>query len=288
MSLSARVPSGADTYKFIPKLYSNKVVEAAKSELVAWDAITSEWRDDLTRGDIIYIPKTNTITATEVVVGSKASSLNAFATAAVTLTMDQWYEAPHDIDYMTLRQKGDIAMENEAVTECSYAIKIAMDSSVCALFSSLGGYSTSAYGTDGQTLDDNLLLYLKQILDEANVPMKRAERSLIVDPSGLSDMLKIDKLVAADYTSRGAIDNGIIGNSVYGCVVRVTNNLTAASTGAYGCMLHKKAIASAAQIYDSWKKEYEDLHVRRYQSEALWGVVELQDTFGIPFFTRHA
>jgi len=285
MPLSARVPSGADTYKFIPKLYCNRVIDAAKSELVAWDAISSEWRNDLVKGDILYIPKTNVITASEVVVGTKGTSLDPFATAAVNLTINQWFQAPVDIDYMTLRQS-QIDMEAAAATEAAYAIDKKIDTTVCTLFSSLGGYSTSAYGTDGQTLTDDILLYLMETLDESDVPKRLADRSIIVDPSGLVDMLKVDKLVSADYAKLGAIDNGIIGNSVYGCKVRVTNNLVAATTGSYGCMLHRRAIASAAQIDTAWVKEYEDLHQRRYHAEALWGVIEAQDIFGIPFYTR--
>ena len=285
MALSARVPSGADTNKFIPKLYCNRIIDAAKSELVAWDAISSEWRNDLVKGDILYIPKTNVVAATEVVVGTKGTSLDPFATAAVTLTINNWYEAPVDIDYMTLRQT-QADMEGGASKEAAYAIDKKIDSTVCALFSSLGGYTNAAYGTDGQTLSDDILIYLKETLDEADVPMVTADRSLICDPSALADMLKIDKLVAADYVRIGNVQNGIIGNSVYGCRVRVTNNLTATTTGAFGVMLHSRAIASAAQIDTAWVKEYEDLHLRRYHSEALWGVVEAQDAFGIPFYTR--
>ena len=288
MSLSDRTPTTIKTNYFVPAIYSNKVVDAAKKELVAWDAITSEWRGDLVKGDTLYIPKSNHTTATEVVVGNKGTSLNPFNTTGVTLSIDQWYEAPHDIDYMTLRQT-QANPEDIAADEASYAIDVVMDTSVCTLFSSLGGYDTSAYGTDGQTLSDDILLYCKQVLDEADVPLKRSDRSLIVDPSGLIDMLKIDKLVAADYVNKGNIENGIIGNSVYGCVVRVTNNLVATgTTGAYGVMIHKKAIASCAQIQNAWVKEFEELHQRRYHCEALWGVVEVLDSFAIPFFTRHA
>jgi len=287
MSLSSRTPTTASTNKFVPAIYEQRVVDAAKKELVAWDAISSEWRNSLVKGDTLYIPKSNHVTGTEVVVGTKGTSLNPLNTTAVTLSIDQWYEAPVDLDYMTLKQT-QANVEEIASGEAAYAIRVLIDTSVCTLFSSLGGYSTSAYGTDGQTLTDDILLYLKETLDEADVPMNRADRSLIVDPSGLIDMLKIDKLVSADYVKIGNIQNGIIGNSVYGCVVRVTNNLVAASTGAYGIMLHRRAIASCAQIQNSWTKEFEELHQRRYHSEALWGVVEVQDSFAVPFFTRKA
>src|SRR3990172_5020920 len=130
MGLSARVPSGAGTNKFIPAIYVNKVIDAAKSALVAWDAINKEWVSGVVKGDTFYIPKTNTITATEVVVGSKAATTNPFNTTGVTLSIDQWFEAPVDIDYMTKFQS-QVAMDNYAVKEASYGVEVKVDSTVC-------------------------------------------------------------------------------------------------------------------------------------------------------------
>jgi hypothetical protein len=285
MGLSARTPTTTKTNLFIPALYSNKTEEAVKDELVAWGAIDTSWQSELVKGDILYITKSNTVTASEVVVGTKATALNPLNTTGVTLTINQWYEAPVDIDYMSIRQRG-ADPEKVASVEAGHAIKEIIDTSVCTLFSSLGGYSTSAYGSDGQTLTDDILVYLMETLDESNVP-RDGNRSLIIDPSGVADMIKIDKFIANQYVNIGAVNNGVIGNSpIYGCTVRVTNNLVAATTGNYACMLHKKAIAGAAQIQNAWTKEYEDLHQRRYSVEALWGVIELNNSFGIPFFSR--
>ncbi len=285
MSLSARTPSTADTNYFIPKIYSRRVEEAVKSQLVAWEAIDSSWEKELTKGNILYIPKTNTVTATEVVVGTKAASQNHDNTTGVSLTINQWYEAPIDIDTMTKRQT-HTDMEGEAATESGYSIKKQMDTSVCALFSALSGSAT--VGTDGQTLTDDILLEIKETLDEADVP-DDDNRSLIIDPSALVDLLKIDKFIAADYGKTGAVSNGKIGKTpIYNCMVRVTNNLAAATTGSYAVMMHKRAIAGAAQIQNAWTEEYKSLHQKRYCAEALWGVIELNDTFGVSFYTRKA
>lgn len=286
MGLSARVPSGAQTYKFIPAIYLNKVIEAAKSSLVALDAVNNEWVAGAVKGDTYYIPKTNTVTATEVVVNTKGTSKNPFNTAGVTLSVDQWYEAPVDIDDMTKFQS-QVAMDNFAVKESAYSIQKIIDTSICTLFSSLGGYSSSAYETDGQTLDDNILIYLMETLDEADVP-RDGGRTLILDPSAMADMLKIDKFVQSLYVSIGAVENGLIAKNhpIYGCSVRVTNNLVAATTGNYGVMMHRNAIAVKIQIDTAWRKVFEELHTTRYQAEALWGVIEAQDTFGVPFYTR--
>ncbi len=287
MSLSARTPTTLDTNKFIPEIFSARIVSTAKPAFVALDAVDSSWEKDLKKGDTLYITKSNVVTATEVVVGTKGTALNPFNTTAVTLTVNQYYEAPYDYDYMS-RHQSVANVEAEAVVQCSQAIKKVIDTSICTLFSSLGSYSTSAYGSDGQTFTDDIAIYLKETLDEADVPADDGQRSWVVDPSVQADMLKIDKLLSADFTSKGAVANGIIGRSVYGGVVRVTNNLVAASTGNYAALLHKKAIAAAVQIMRSWVKNFEELHQIRYQAEALWGVIEVMDDWGIPFYTRKA
>ena len=228
---------------------------------------------------------TNHVTATEVVVGTKGSALDIASGSKIQLVMDQWYEAPIDVDTMTIAQS-QIDWRTQAQKEAAYAVDKKIDTSVCALFQYLN--SSSVYGTDGQTLTDDMLLAIKQTLDEADVPMDD-KRSVILDPSGLVDMLKIDKFIAAQYVNIGAVTNGKIGKSpIYGCIVRVTNNLTAASTGSYGCMLHEGAIAGAIQVEAPWEKLFEELHERRFQAEALWGVKETRDTFGYAFYTRHA
>lgn len=286
MGLSARVPSTVSTNLFVPYIYLNKVIDAAKSQLVNMDAVNTEWLSGAAKGQVFYIPKTNTITATEVVVGTKGTALNPVNTTGVTVTMNQWYEAPVDIDYMSKFQS-EVALESYAADEAAYAINAAIDLYISSLYSSLGGYSSSGYGSDGQTLNDDILVYLMETLDENNVP-RDGNRSLVLDPSGVADMVKIDKFVASMYVTIGAVANGVIakGHPIYGCTVRVTNNLTAATTGNYACMLHKKAIAAKVQIHNAWRKEFEELHETRIQAEALWGASEAQDAFGVPFFSR--
>jgi hypothetical protein len=260
------------------------VQEAAKDELVAWESIDSSWEKDMKKGDTLYIGKTNTVTATEVVVGTKASALNPFNTTATTLSVDQWYEAPVDVDDMSSKQT-QIDPEGESAKEGAYAIAVAIDSSVCALFDTLFSGSTGVQGSDGQTLTDDLLLSMVEALNRQKVP--RPDRTLIVDASGLTDMLKIDKFIAAEYGKTGAVASGLIGTSpLYGCKVRITQNLTNATTGSYGVLMHKKAIVGVAQIHKSWVKKFEELHNIRFQSEALWGVAEHMDLWGIPFYTR--
>lgn len=283
MSLSARTPSAADTAGFVPEVWSNLVLDAVHNQLVCWNAIDGRWTVGQKKGDTVNIGVLNTVTATEVVVGTKASSLDIATGSKKQLVMNQWYEAPVDIDTMTIAQS-QIDWQSQAQKEGAYAIAKNMDTYVATLFSALAGGSVA--GSDGNTVDDELLLSLKQYLDEADVPMDN-DRYLIIDPSALVDLLKIDKFIQAQYVTTGAVANGKIGTTpLYGCNVLVTNNLTAATTGAYGVMMHRRAIAGAAQIMDTYVLPYPDLHQVRYSTDVLFGAVEVRDTFGRAFYTR--
>ena len=284
MALATRTPSTYDASGWLPELWTNKVIDSMKNQLVCWEAFdTSDWTSSLTKGDTLHIPVTGHVTAAEVIVNTKHATLDMLGTM-VSLSIDQWYEAPIDIDDMTLKQT-QVDWEGQAQGESAYAISKRLDTSIATLFSTLNG--SSVYGADGQTLTDDILLAIKELLDEADVPMD-GSRSLILDPSGVTDLLKIDKFIAAQYVNIGRVKNGLIGNSpIYGCDVRVTNNLVDAGTGNYAVMAHKQAIIGIKQMQDSWTEKYPDLHTTRFCAECLWGVVEARDAFGVPFYSRH-
>ena len=197
--------------------------------------------------------------------------------------MDTWYEAPVDIDDMTMRQS-QIDWATKARAKGEYAVRVQVDSSVAALFSALNAGTIK--GSDGSEVTDDLLIDVKELLDEADCDFD--DRFLIVDPSVVADMLKYDKFIAAAYVSDRPVENGQIAKShpIYGAAIRVTNNLTAATTGAYCVMMQRQAIASALQIEIPWTEAYKELHQTRFQFEALWGVKEIRDDFGIPFYSR--
>ena len=274
-----------ETAGFLPQQWTAKTIDAAENELVCWDAFdTDQWRTDLKKGARLYIPLTTHITAIEVVVGTIGSAASASTDitsgqTAIYIDIDKWYEVPHDIDEMSDLQS-QVSWQTKVQKEQGYAIAKRMDTSMNALFSSLGTTS----GSDGQTLDDDLLLDLTETLNEADVP--QTERSLIIDPSGLRDLMAFDKFISSQYTSTGAVTSGVIGKSLYGATVRVTNNLTAATTGAYAVLAHKDALGGISQMQTAWKEDHKSYHITRYNIEVLYGVKELRDTYGVNFYSR--
>ena len=267
-----------------PAIFSQNVVMHTMSNLVVANAINTEYPDNAQKGYIVYIPVMTEPSSGAVTAGTELTAQDA-TTTGKSVTMDQWYgvriETSEQIEAQTL-----IKYLEKGAQSCAYAIAKTVDTALGALFSSLGGYSTSAYGSDGQTLTDDIILACMTTLDEADVP--EDDRSIICDPSSKADLLTIDKFVRNDYIRGAPVATGQFGN-IYNMKVLITNNLTAASTGNYGCMLHRDALALAMS-----KEPYSQMvpmpweHQIIFQVKVLYGVAELRDNFGVPFFTRHA
>jgi hypothetical protein len=284
MAISARIPSGLDTNKFIPEIFSKNVLVAVKNQLVVTPVVNHSYEPELVLGDTLYIPQTNTVAATEVTVGTEGVQKNPFNTSAVALAINQYWEAPVTIDYMSRRQS-QVDLVRYAEGESAYAIQKKIDSTLCDLFSSLS--DGTGYGTDGAAITDQVLIDAVEELDEANVPEEN--RSWIFDPSAKADLMKIDKFVRSDYFASDAIPTGGFRKDVYGAPVLITNNLTVNSTGNYGAYVHRDALAIVVS---------EDMEVDRVEqplkhqivlnTTALWGVKGLRDDFGCPILTRKA
>lgn len=283
MALTARIPSALDAAGFIPEIWSSRVLDEVHNKLVCVSLVDHSWEPELTKGDTLNIGLTNTVTATEVTVGTEGV-VKDFATGAKKqIVINQWYEAPVVIDVMSRRQS-QVNLESEAQKEAGYAIAKQMDTSVNVLFSALNGGTIR--GGDGSALTDDVLIAAVEEMDEDDVPTE--DRAWVFDPSARADMLGIDKFVRLDYVRTPVVPNGMIGE-IYGSKVYLTNNLTAATTGAYGCYLHKKAIGFIGQENMKPTRVEQPLkHQVTINVESLWGVAELRDTFGVPIYTRLA
>ena len=268
------------TAAFVPAKFSREVLEHTKSDLVVADAFTHRFESDLQFGYTVSIPTTTEITTVEVTPGTEPTSKDATGSPA-TITVDQWHVAPVEIsplakkeqlaDYLTVGAKS-----------AAYAIDKKIDTTVGALFSLLS--SSSVQGADGQTFTDEIFRALVETLDENDVP--DVGRFLIGDPSMKSDLQGIDKFVRRDYINGSPTTNGKFG-TIYNCDIRITNNLTAASTGNYGVLSHPDAIGVVMQMRPNSK--FHDLSwkfILKIMVDSAWGRAEIRDNFGKSFYTR--
>lgn len=286
-----RVPSDlADTAYGLPVIYSAKVIDAVMSNLVCVGAVDTTWREQLRVGTALYIPVMDSLTANPVDVGtdfggtSEAHMQREALTTGVAITPDQWYECPVQVSDGEALQTQIPDLIGKMAKRAGYEIAAVIDTEVNKQFESL---TDDWIGSDGQTFSDDLLIALMEGLDEADVP--RTERSLVVDPSCIADMYKIDKFVHKDYNMTLT---GEIGRTPYGDTILVTNNLYAgsnANTGAFGALLHKDAIGAVIQMPPKVEKyRWAARHSDVINTSAIFGADVLRVTFGNQFYTRLA
>jgi len=284
-STTDRIPTDIVAGYGIPNMYSARVIEAQMHNLVCVGAVDTTWRAELYRGALVYIPVMSNMTAHIVDLtgdwgGSNAHmNTNVFDTG-VTITCDEWYECPFQLSDGERIQTQIPDLLGKAAKNAGYQIAKAIDTNVNALFS--GGLTTTWQGSDGQTFSDDLLINLMEGLDEADVP--RSERSLIVDPSCRADMYRIDKFIHRDYNQTLT---GEIGKTPYGDVILITNNLSNATTGNYGALLHKEAIGCVIQMPPKVETyRYASRHSDVINVSAIFGSDVVRKTYGAVFYTR--
>ena len=251
-----------------------------KSALVIADSVNTDYRKDLQYGYNVTIPVFSEVTDAEVTPGTELTPGDSAGTP-VTLTVNKWRGVAHEISQMSkIESYADYF--GKCAQSQAYRIAKRVDIDLGALFSALN--SSSVYGADGQTMTDDIILALMETLDEADVPAET--RVIIGDPSTRADMLMIDKFIKTDYVRTPVVGSGVFGD-IYGMSCRWTNNLTAATTGNYGVMMHRDALGLVMQdeptpeiIPMPWQ------HRVLIQTKVIYGVGELRDTFGKSFYTR--
>lgn len=284
MALPTSRPSDAQSHEFIPDLWSSRVIDIVRRNLVAMNVVDMSWRNDLFKGALVTIPVMTSMSTHDVDPTSTASIVSpntTFGTTAKTITIDYWKESVVQIDDLVKIQTQVSDLLGKAASNAAYELAKDVDTDVNLLYNDLG---STVYGADGQTFTDDIMIALMEYLDENDVP--RENRSLVIDPATIADIYKIDKFVHLDYQKVAVIPTGNIGQ-IYGVPVYVTNNLEATTVGSYGCLLHKEAIALVMQqtlAVEKWRMPAAASDAIAVRS--LWGCDVLRPTFGKCFYTR--
>lgn len=281
MALSTRLPVGADTAGFVPEMWSVDILDIIKTKLVIAATFDTTWTIGKHKGDTINVGILNEPSATEVTVGTPGVTNDIATGTKKQLTISQWWESPVVLDNMTDMQS-QVDLVSKAKDASAYAIAKKIDTYCGSFFSALSG--GTGYGTDGSAITDDVIIAAVEELDEADVPDEG--RVWVLDPSCKADLLKLDKFIRNDYVKGGVIASGQFGN-IYNAPVLISNNLTVNSTGNYGAYYHRQAIALAIEEnLLSYMVEDKLKHIVTINTEALWGALEMRDTFGVPILTR--
>lgn len=269
---------------YMPEIWSKKVLDFVEKNLVCWKCIDTSWESEFqsNKGDTLKINPLLEVAATEVNTAAVPTSYDTDQGAPTSLIINYWWEAVVGVNDAQNRL-GQPDYEKRVIPKLGYAIAKKIDSAVNVLFSDFAQYA----GVEGTAVDFDTLLTAKAYLDGADAP--EDGRFLIIDPETLQDLMADDRFTTTLYNAGGAVQKGFVGqNKVLGCTVLMTNNLTAINTNYHAAaMLHREAIAGAMITdigYVDWREEAR--HTTFHRATAMWGVVEVRDTFGCWIRTR--
>ena len=278
---------------FIPEIWSDEVIAAYKSNLVAAN-VFKKMSFKGKKGDTIHIPKPTRGNAS--VKASEAPvTLIAATETEVDIVINKHYEYSRFIEDITEVQ-ALASMRRFYTDDAGYALAKQVDTDMVQLGRVMNGgdgsadYDAGYIGSDGVTLYDGTnaaaltdiaVRNTIQKLDDQDVPT--AGRFFLVPPAARNTLLGLDRYTAMDSVgeagSANSIRNGHIGN-LYGIPVYVTSNAdtTSAAGGDRVCLMGQKdAAILVEQLGVRSQVQYkQDYLSTLYTSDTIYGVKDLR------------
>ena len=290
--------------KFIPEIWSDEVVAAYKSNLVAAN-VFSKMAFKGKKGDTLHIPKPTRGSASAKAASTQVTLIAATETE-IQVSINKHFEYSRLIEDIVEAQ-ALASLRKFYTDDAGYALAKQVDTDLIQLGRAVGSgtaYSTAAsttnafIGSNGTTvynssssnaaaLADAGIRRSIQRLDDADVPM--TDRCLIVPPSTRNTLMGIARFTEQAFVGEEAnantIRNGMIGD-LYGVKAYVSTNADsgAGSSGADRiCLLaHKDAFVLAEQMGVRSQTQYKQEYLGTlFTSDMLYGVAELRDSSAV-------
>ena len=279
---------------FIPEIWSDEVIAAYKSNLVAAN-VMKKMSFKGKKGDVIHIPKP-TRGNSSIKVGEAPVTLIADTEGEVLVNIDKHYEYSRFIEDITEVQALS-SMRRFYTDDAGYSLAKQVDTDLVQLGRVMNdGDGTAAYdagyvggsatselydGTNASALSDPSIRNVIQKLDDQDVPT--SGRFFLVPPAARNTLLGLDRYTAMDSVgdagSNNSIRNGHIGN-LYGIPVYVTSNAdTTNADGDRVCLMGQKdAAVLVEQLGIRSQVQYkQDYLATLYTSDTIYGVQALRE-----------
>jgi hypothetical protein len=293
-----------DAASFIPELWSDEVVAAYKSNLVAANVVKKMPMTGK-KGDTLHVPKPTRGSANAKAENTAVTVQNT-TEGTVDISIDKHYEFSRLIEDIVEAQSLS-SLRKFYTDDAGFGLSTQVDTDILELAKALGDGSSdythsAAYYCDassGLTLNaddtittsdvftDACFRALIQKMDDADVPFDM--RSFIVPPSIRNGIHGISRYVSSDFVSGTPVQNGLMGN-LYGVDVLVTSNCPVIETAGQNTagdqirsavLIHRdtfvlaeqKAIRSQTQYKQEWLGTL-------YTADTLYGVKVLRSDAG--------
>lgn len=283
---------------FIPEIWSKDAKVATESNLVLAKRVNRQFEAELQVGDTLHIPDISNLT-----VGNKSANTDVTfetITEGVTnVTVDKHKYAAFKLEDIVKVQANQDLMARYT-DRLGYALAKQVDTDLGALYTDLG----QTVGSQGSAVTDANLRRAIQYLDDADAPS--GDRTWVVRPSAMSDILGIDKFVRADAVGylasmspivKATLEKGEFNpaevkgyfGQIYGVPVFVSTNNASSGTSPityHNMLFHKDAFILVMQQDIRVQHDY---NIRSLANEVvadvLYGVKTYRSTFAVDFLT---
>lgn len=213
-----------DTFK--PEVWAATLLVAMRKALVYGALVNRDYEGEIReKGDTVTINSISRPTIGNYVPDVTVISPENLTTAQRKLIVDQAKYFAFEIDDVDKRQAAGELLP-EALSEAGYALADVFDQFIASLYT--GVQSANAIGTvavkssEPLTFYDNVLVPLKVVLDESNVPTEG--RWAVIPPWAHGRLLRDDRFIRADASGREAASvTGHVGDAA-GFHLAVSNN----------------------------------------------------------------
>ena len=302
MALGTNQQTVTTAANFIPELWSDEVIAGYKKNLVLGNLVT-KINHSGKKGDTIHIPAPVRGSANAKAANTQVV-LQGDTHSVVNLSIDKHYEYSVVIEDITETQALS-SLRRFYTDDAGYALATQVDDDLFTLMEGLqggtvggsgaalwekaviGGHGATLYTGNSSNATDITDAGIRRMiltLDNADVPMDN--RSLVLPPIAMNDMLGINRFTEQAYIGDGsAIKTGKIG-SIYGIDVYISSNCPSINSNAQrvGLMIHKDAVALVEQLSVRSQTQYKQEYLGDlFTSDTIYGVGELRNDGGVAF-----
>lgn len=301
MALGTNHETVTTSAAFIPEVWSDEVVAAYKSNLVA-SMLVKKIGFKGKKGDTIHVPQPSRGAASAKAASTQVTLITDTATT-LDISVNQHWEYSRLIEDIAEVQR--LASARAFYTDdAGYALAKQVDTALLANAASFQGgsaYSKAVIGSDGATvwdgsastntgnganLTDAGLRRAIQTLDDNDVPLDR--RALLINPGQKNVLLGIDRFNSRDFVGDDPrVKLGRFGE-VYGVNVYVTTNLptvTADDTTTdykVAVLMNQEAIVHVEQLAIRTQTQYKQEYLGTlFTADTIFGTSVYQDTAGV-------
>ncbi len=255
---------------------------AAEAELVFANHVDRRFEKELTVGDTLRIPILADFGAANAV--NVNADLTTYATTqtCTNIVVNYFYQTSVQLGEMEqLQDYPDILVA--AMKKCGYSVASTMDGLLAALVPS---FTTNTEGSEGVAITQDTLINAYTKLNLQNAP--ESERVWIFDPASITDLLKLDYFVKADYVPEGVVTKGWQGRYIFGAPVYITTNTNVFNTSYHAAAyMHREAIAMIQQEAPTvfrfdWPQRFSQV----VGVKAIFGRLLAREAFGCLIKTR--